>query len=220
MLIETNGITLKATPFKDRSKILQLLTQDLGVISVIVNKINKNNLNLINLCSLFTEAELILKKTNSDLYTLHEANITNVNLHLRKDLKFINSASFITKAVLDFHFHEKKSYNIFLLFKSYLKKIHINPEALYLSFLLKLLNIEGLIHLNPNCSNCLEAASAIQNGESFCLNHSLDYSFKFSKDEFEKLLVFCYSKSFSIFENIDVSLEFKEKTQALFNDLI
>ncbi|MFA6118487.1 MAG: DNA repair protein RecO [Parachlamydiales bacterium] len=220
MLIETQGITLKSTPFKDRSKILQVLTKNLGVISLIVNGLSNKNLNLINLCSLFTISELIIKKTNSDIYSLQEAHISEANLHLRKNLKMLNSASYITKAVLDSHFPQKQSSSIYLLFKTYLKKIDTNPDALYLSFLIKFLSLEGLINLKPTCSNCDKPALNIKNGECFCEDHSEDFSFNFSNEDFEKLLLLCYAKSFSLIEQIDVSLELKEKTNALFYDLI
>lgn len=220
MLIKTEIITLKSTPFKEKSKILQVLTKDLGVISLIVNNLSQNNLNSISLCSPFTVSEVVLKKRNSDIYSLKDFNIQEANLILRKDFTTLNVASLMTKAILDSHFPQKKSFNLFILIKTYLKKIPINPDGIYLSFLLKLLNTEGLLNLKTNCHICKKEAEAITNGESHCIEHSCDYSFKFTQEDFKKLFVLCYAKEFSMLKDIEVSNELKQKVNYLFNDLI
>lgn len=220
MITKTEIITLKSTPFKDRSKILQALTKDLGIISIIVNDLSQKNLNSVSLSSPFTVAEVILKKRNSDIYSIEDASILDENFHLRKDFNSLNLASFMSKAILDSHFPQKKAYNIYILIKSYLKKISINPDAIYISFLLKLLKCEGLLNLKTNCSICNEPAQAILSGDSLCLNHSSDYSFKFSEDDFKKLFILCYAKSFEMLKTIEISKELKDKVNLLFNDLI
>ncbi len=220
MFIKTEIITLKSTPFKDRSKIIQALTKDLGIISIIVNNLSQKNLNSISVCSSFTVSEVILKKRNSDIYSIEDFTILDENLHLRKDFTFLNLASHMLKAILNSHFPQKKAYNIYVLIKTYLKKIIINPKAIYLSFLLKLLYAEGLLNLKTNCSICKESAQSLSNGDSLCLNHSNDFSFKFSQDDFKKLFILCYAKTFSTLKDIDISNELKEKVVLLFNDLI
>jgi DNA repair protein RecO (recombination protein O) len=219
MLIKTEIITLKSTPFKDNSKILQVLTKNLGIISIIAKGFKKN-LNAITLCSPFTFFEAILKKRNSDIYSIEDVSIIDENFYLRKDFKYLNTASFIIKAVLNSHFPQKKAYNIYILLKIYLKKIFINPDAVYLSFLLKLMYTEGFLNLKTDCCICKKPAQLLHNGESFCSNHGSKYSFKFSNDDFKKLFILCYAKSFSLLKNIDISQELKEKTTLLFNDFI
>lgn len=220
MIIKTEIITLKSTPFKDRSKILQALTKDIGIISIIVNNLSHKNLNSISLCSQFTNAEVILKKRNSEIYSIEDASILEENLHLRKDFTSLNLASFMAKAILDSHFPQKNSYNIFVLIKTYLKKISMNPNAMYLSFLLKFLYTEGLLNLKTNCSICNEPAVSLLNGETLCIKHSNEYSLRFSEDDFKKIFILCYAKSFSMIKEIEVSKELKEKVVLVFNDLI
>lgn len=220
MLTKTEIITLKSTPFKENSRILQALTKDLGLISIIVNGLSQKNLNSISLCTSFTIAEVILKKRNSDIYLIEEANILEKNLHLRNDFTCLNLASFMTKAILDSHFQQKKTYNIYCLLKTYLKKISINPEAIYISFLLKLLHKEGFLNLKTQCSICKEEAQSLLNGDSICSKHSNCYAFEFSEDDFKKLFILCYAKSFAMLEKIEISKELKDKVTLLFNDLI
>ncbi|NGX62821.1 MAG: DNA repair protein RecO [Candidatus Anoxychlamydiales bacterium] len=219
MLVKTQGITLKATPFQDRSKILQILTKDFGLISVIIKNLSKKNLNLLSISSLFTVSELVLKKAKSDIFTFRDGSLIEANMHLRKDLKFINGASFMTKAILSTNVHHKKESHYFLL-KSYLKNISINPDAIFLSFLLKILSSEDFLHLKTQCNICENLAESIQQGESLCLKHSNDFAIKFSLEDFKKMFVLCFSKSFSLLEKIDISQNLKEKINSLFQELI
>jgi len=219
MLIKTKGITLKSTPFKDSSKIVHVLSDDLGIISVIVKSLTKKNLTKISFCSSFTISELILKKNNSDIFAIKDLNLLDSNIHLRENLKYLNTASLMTKAILDSHIYQKKDFNIFLLLKSYLKKISINPDSLYLSFLLKLLSNEGFLQLKTKCSYCEKDASSLLQGESLCLDHSNSFAMKFEKDDFKKIFVLCFSKSFSLLENIEISKSLKEKVTLLFKEL-
>jgi DNA repair protein RecO len=185
-----------------------------------VTNLSQKNLNAVSLCSSFTVSEVILKKRSSEIYSIQDAFILDENLHLRKDFNFLNLASQMAKSILNFHFPQKKTNNIYLLLKSYLKKLIINPDALYLSFLLKLLHSEGLLNLKTQCSICKDFAVSINNGESLCSNHKNEYSFEFSKDDFKKLFILCYSKSFTMLKDIDVSKDLKQKVDLVFNDLI
>ncbi|NGX34855.1 MAG: DNA repair protein RecO [Candidatus Anoxychlamydiales bacterium] len=220
MLIKTKAITLKSTPFKDRSRILQVLTDDLGVISIIVKSLSKKNLNMISFCSSFTISELVLKKNKSEIYSLKDLTIVDSNIHLRKNLKYLNAASFMTKAILDSHIFQKKDFNLFLLFKSYLKKIDINPDAIHISFLLKLLSNEGFLHLKTKCSHCEKEAISLLNGESLCKDHSNNFAIKFELEEFKKIFVLCFSKSFSLLKDLEISKTLKEKINILFKELV
>ncbi len=220
MLIKTKAITLKSTPFKDRSKILQVLTDDLGIISIIVKSLSKKNLNMISFCSPFTISELVIKKNRSDIYSLRDLSLIDANIYLRKNLKYLNAASFMIKAILDSHIFQKKDFNLFLLLKSYLKKISINPDAMHLSFLLKLLSNEGFLHLKTKCSNCEKDAISLLNGESLCLDHSNNFAIKFDIESFKKIFVLCFSKSFSLLKDIEISKSLKEKVNVLFQELI
>ncbi len=220
MLIKTKGITLKSTPFKDRSKIAHVLTDDLGIISIIVKSLSKKNLHLISFCSPFTISEIVLKKNSSEIFAIKDLNILDANIHLRKNLKYLNAASLMTKAILDSHLYQKKEFNLFLLLKSYLKKIAINPDAIYLSFLLKLLSNENFLHLKMRCSLCEKDAISLLNGESLCSNHSNNFCIKFEKEDFKKIFVLCFSKSFSLLKNLEISKKLKEKINILFQELI
>ena len=74
------------------------------------------------ICSPFSISELILKKTNSDIYKLKEGSLIEANLHIRKSLKHLKNASYMLKAIASIHFHSS-SLDIYLLLKTYLKKL-------------------------------------------------------------------------------------------------
>jgi len=220
MHTKTQCITLKTTPFKESSKILQVLTKDLGLISILVKGLSQKKLSLIRLCSPFTISEVILKKSSSDIYSFRDVTILEENHHLRKKLEYITIASCMTRSILSSHFHQEKALSIFHLLKVYLKNIPINPDAIYLSFLLKLLSNDDLMNLQTHCSKCKNPSNFLQDGESLCHEHGSTFGFSFSLDDFKKLFILCYAKSFSLLQNLEISSILKEKVNLLFHDLI
>ncbi len=217
---KTKAITLFSTPYKDRSKIIKVLTKDYGIISLIIHGLSAKKSYLLSIATPFSISEIVFKKNNSDIHTYKDGSIIDENIYLRKNLKYIKIASLITKAVLEFHFPQKNTENIFLLLQKYLKNISTNPNGIYISFLLKILINEGFLNLKNICNKCSQKARYIESGESLCQKHTSNFAFRFSEEEYNKLLVFAYAKSFSLLKDIDVSKEFVEKAHNLFKDLI
>ena len=217
---KTTTITLKVIPYRDNSKILRVLTEDDGIISVMVSGISKKKMYLNQVCSLFTISEMVLKKRKTDLYFLKDASVLDNNLHLREKLSYLKEAGSMIVAIMNSHFFQKKSKNIFILLKTYLKKISINPEAVSLSFLLKILLNEGLINPKESCNRCPSPALFFDRGEPLCEAHATSFSHKFTIDEYKTLLVLSLSRSFSIFKDLEITSALKEKTKIFFLDLV
>jgi DNA repair protein RecO len=216
---KTKAITLKSTPFKDSSKIVKLLTLDLGIISCIVNISNKKS-SSISFSTPFTISEVVIRKKNSDLYNVKDLKIINSNLHLRENLTFLKTASKMINAILKSQFPIQNSKNIFNLLLKYLENIKINPEAIYLSFLLKILLNESIIKPSEKCNICSLDALAIDSGESICLKCVSKSSYILSENDYKTYLVLSKVRSFKYLKDLEINLNFSEKINSLFSELI
>ena len=67
------GITLKATVFKENSRIIQVFSKDLGIISILIKRISSKKTNLLSLSSPFCYGEFILKKSKGDITSFSTA---------------------------------------------------------------------------------------------------------------------------------------------------
>jgi DNA repair protein RecO len=216
---KTKAITLRSTPFKDSSKIVKLLTLDLGIISCIVNISNKKS-SSISFSTPFTISEIVIRKKNSDIYNVKDLKVINSNLHLRENLTFLKTASKMINAILKSQFPIKNSINVFTLLIMYLENIKINPEAIYLSFLLKILLNESIIKPSEKCNICSFEAQAIDRGESVCLKCVNKSSYILNENDYKTYLVLSKVRSFKYLKDLEITLNFSEKINSLFNELI
>ena len=138
-LEKTTAITLKTIPYKENSKILKLFSKDHGIISVIINNLSSKKNNFFKLASVFTISEIDLKKSSSEIFNVKDCDILDENLFLRSNLQYIKTASYMINAILSSYYYKTNSLKIFFLIQNYIKNIPLNQNALYLSFLLKIL---------------------------------------------------------------------------------
>lgn len=223
MIIEkTQGITLQSIPYKERQRIISIFTKDHGIISLIIKGLTEKKTSFLPLTTPFCLADIIYKRGRSDIFLLQDASIIDENLELRKDLSFINSAYLMAKAILDSQMPHKRASLLFNLLIIYLKKIPSfdSQESLIISFLLKLLKHDGLIHFNRKCNLCENIASVIHKGECLCSEHASLQTHFFSNEEFKLLEKLSLVKSFSEIEKVICAPKLKEKTLNLFKDLI
>ena len=135
------GIVLRSFNYKEKSRIISLYTRSSGVISLISRKAQPH------LTTTLCYGEFLYSKGRSDLYSLKEGKSLNMHLPLRASFDLLQTASKMLQTILDTQFPEKPSPNLFDLLLTYLHHLPKNPDALYTSFLLKLLKHEGqLIH--------------------------------------------------------------------------
>ncbi len=168
--MESHAVVIKKTPYQDRKNILTLLTLEHGLISCLIqNRGSKDNL-LTIIASPFSEALFTLNKKNS-LYVCKEATLVDAHLHLRESLPAFQSAAKLLKALLISQPRDKPIPHIFQLFLIYYVEIKNtdNPLAIAASFYLKILLIEGLLHLDLVCTLCKKNPStSLSSGQSFC----------------------------------------------------
>jgi DNA repair protein RecO len=217
---ETEAIVLKSLPFQERDRILTLFSKESGLFSLIVKKIS--NPHLLALTTPFSLGEFLYKKGRGELFLFQDGTLIDSHSFLRKDLDSCMSASFMAKALLDFHFPQSHSAKLYSLFLSYLNQIPFfeRKENLSFSFFMKILLFEGLLHLSSSCNVCKEKKPLyLFRGESLCSQHQEKGSFVFSENEWKILEILTYSRSFQFLKEIVLEETLKTKISKMFQEL-
>ena len=216
---KTEGIVLKAIPFKENDRILSLFTPDRGVMSLYVRGLSKKKPALVNLTTPLCRAEYHFRKGRSDLYRFIDGTILDLHLPMRRSYHHLEYAGKMLQAILKAQMPGKKSEGLYYLLISYLKKLSdlSFPETLWVSFELKLLKYEGLLAIHETCLSCgKEKASHISNGESRCTKCSDPMSLSLSDLDWKTLQVLSHTRTFDPFLNLELSSSLTQAIDALF----
>lgn len=143
--IKTEGIILKMIPYKDHHRVIQLLTPDHGILSLLAKGVSKPKLQ--SLLSPLTQLEVVYRKKGSDLYFFKEGFVIEDHHFLRTRWDLLASAGKIAGALLQTQFPGKAAPDLYRLLIACLKQLpHFQfPSTLVTLFYLKLLTHEGVI---------------------------------------------------------------------------
>ena len=146
-LIKDTGITLQATAFREKDRILKVLTRQRGVVSLIIKRISPKRNILARLAAPFSFGEFVYKTGRGEIGLLLEGDLQQANLALRQKLIFLKTAQNMCQVILKTQMPHKPAPALFLLLKSYLAQIPIFTDLAVLlsSFKLKILLYEGLL---------------------------------------------------------------------------
>lgn len=217
---KTEGIVLKAIPFKENDRILTLFTPDRGVMSLYVRGLSKKKPSLVNLTTPFCRAEFLFRQGRSDLYRFIDGTILDLHLPLRRSYHNLKYAGKMLQAILKSQMPGKGAKPLYFLLLSYLKKLPDSsmPDTLWASFTLKLLKYEGLLAIHDTCLTCeAEKATHISEGESRCGKCSSPMSLSFSDLDWKALQVLSLARTFDPFINLELNPSFLQAIDSLFN---
>jgi|SRR5579862_227667 len=214
----TQGIVLRSLDYKDSQRIITAFTP-MGLVSLIVKGITQRAMGLLNLTTPFCEGEFVFKRTRSDLLSFLDGSVIDSHLSLRERLSSLETAGNLGKAILSSQLDGKSSFELYQLFRFYLKQIpsFASPASLLASFQLKLLSHEGLLALSPHCNRCpKENAAFLSKGESLCAAHPLEEGFHFSPDEWTLLVQLEQAKQFSVLRTLELPALVHQKIDVFF----
>ena len=100
-LIKTKGIVIATANSSDNDKVLTLLTQDLGKISVFCKGAKKNKSALLNVAEYLSFSDFIIFKSPNDKYSLNSAEVIELFYNLRMDIEKLNYATVMTRIIYD-----------------------------------------------------------------------------------------------------------------------
>lgn len=154
MLKKIRGIVVSEVPYKDSSKVLNILCEE-GVIEVISKGCKRINSPLRVISNKLTLGEYVIYYNESKLSTLKEGSILDNFNNIKNDLNKISHATYITDLVNQV-MKQNADPTVFSLYLSALKKIDegINETVVMNILEIKLLDYLGVgINLN-GCAKC------------------------------------------------------------------
>lgn len=154
MLKKIRGIVVSEVPYKDSSKVLNILCEE-GVIGVISKGCKRINSPLRVISNKLTLGEYVIYYNESKLSTLKEGSILDNFNNIKNDLNKISHATYITDLVNQV-MKQNADPTVFSLYISALKKIDegINETVVMNILEIKLLDYLGVgINLN-GCAKC------------------------------------------------------------------
>ena len=154
MLKKIRGIVVSEVPYKDSSKVLNILCEE-GVIGVVSKGCKRINSPLRVISNKLTLGEYVIYYNESKLSTLKEGSVIDNFNNIKNDLNKISHATYITDLVNQV-MKQNADRTVFSLYVSALKKIDegINETVVMNILEIKLLDYLGVgINLN-GCAKC------------------------------------------------------------------
>jgi len=154
--INTTGLVLRETAYKDSSKILTVLTGNEGKLTVSARGALRKNSKLAAVTQLLAFSEMTLY-SRQDKWTLTEARSVEQFIGLRKDVALLSLASYfaeLTEAVADEDSPSPELLPLCLNALFALSESIKPPEYVKPAFELRLISATGFAPLIANCAEC------------------------------------------------------------------
>lgn len=156
MFYTTKGLVLRETEYKDNDKILSVLTEALGLVTVKARGVKRKNSALRGGCQLLTYSEFTLYERNG-YYTVNEAEPLAMFSKIRTDIELLSLGSYFAQ-VLETVSTEGQGGGALLslgLNSLYALSELKKPQAMVKAvFELRLMCISGLGPMLDGCSSC------------------------------------------------------------------
>jgi DNA repair protein RecO len=209
------GVLLQSISYLSNHRILKIFAPDAGLLTLIAKHIHrKNAAHTIPFC----RSEWVFRKSQGEIYLLKDATLLDPFQGLKENYQVLTAAGSIATDLLRSQFPHRPARGLYELLIATLTHLRRNPLAIQLSFRLKLLQYEGLVHLQPACTLCSAAATHVSRGECLCPRHLAFEGVRFEEPEWQMLLQLSLGRRFSEFDPLQPSLLFIEKVDRLFTE--
>lgn len=155
-LTKIKGIVIKETPYKDNDKIVTILSDELGKISVIAKGARKtNNPNLASSQYLVYSEFILYKSTN--YYYINASTVINMFYNLRIDFDKLQIAFDLTRLLHMVTDENQDTANILKLFLNTLyviENLNKDKRLVVATFKIKLFALLGFAPRLDICANC------------------------------------------------------------------
>lgn len=174
-IISVEGIVVSATPFKENSKILNILTKDHGIIGCVSKGCKNLKSKLRNISEKFAYGTFHLYYKEDGLSTLIDGDIIDYFVNIRSDIIKVSYLSYICELAHNVY-KESSSEEVYPLLISAIIKIEENHNARIITNILELQFLQYL-GINLNLDNCVICGStkvvtlSLPKGGYVCQNH-------------------------------------------------
>ncbi|MDP8201051.1 MAG: DNA repair protein RecO [Candidatus Tenebribacter burtonii] len=160
--IKTKGIIIKKINFRETSIILDVLTPQYGVISIMAKGIRKQKSKNTGLLEILNELELDLyKNPSSEWYIYKSSQIINAhlfNIDLSTSILMQAAVEVIRQIIISID-DSQAIYKLLETYLQFIRTVNKNGIAIFWRFLLKLYKVMGI---EFNISNCIECSQRKQ----------------------------------------------------------
>ena len=214
------GIVISERSYSETSKIINVLTKDLGIVGMIAKGAKTLKSPLRNATAKLTYGVFNIRYKDNGLSTLISVDITDSLKEIRKDINKISYASFI--ADLSEQVVKHSNSDIFDLFRNSLIKINEGYDPLVISNILELkyLDYLGVMPIIDECSICGSTKSivtlSVDKGGYVCSNCYTNE--KKVSDKAVKLIRMFYYLDIAKIEKLEISNDVKKEINEFLDD--
>ena len=169
-IIKTTGIVILESNMSDYDKMVTILTPNMGKIGCAARGSRRAKSTLMAGTQFLSFSNFIIYSSPSS-YNINSCDTIEVFYNIRKDLKKLNYASFITKIIYDVTDENQYTYNILQLLLNTLYMISESNKDL--DFILSVFELRLMLYLGfaPQLSKCVNCSST-ENIAYFSIHNS------------------------------------------------
>ena len=156
IILNTQGIVLKAVRYKENDVILTLFTRKLGKVSAIAKGAKRNKSSLLSSAQLFSYANYTLKR-KGNMYTVNQSDTIKSFYDISYDIEAFSYATYITKLVEGSTCENQTNNRLFILLAQTLylyTQDNTDKKFITRAFELKFLDYIGFRPVVNRCSSC------------------------------------------------------------------
>ncbi|MEF9991997.1 MAG: DNA repair protein RecO [Romboutsia sp.] len=189
IVLNTQGIVLKATRYEENDVILTLFTRKLGKVAALAKGAKKNKSSLLSSSQLFSYSNYTLKK-QGNMYRVSQSDTIKSFYDLSYDIEAFSYATYVTKLVEGSTFENQTNNRLFILLAQtlylYTQK-DTDKKFITHAFELKFLDYIGFKPVVNRCISCQskelkDPAFNVEEGGVLCSKCSLEFENNFKID--------------------------------------
>ena len=221
MIKKVCGIVLSEVDYKESSKIINVLTEEIGIVGMVARGTKKVRSNLSSVTSKLTYGYFHIEYKENGLSTLIEVDVINNFRNIKRDIGMMSYSLYLLELAMQVYKHEsnKEIYNLLI---ASLNKIDegFDYKVITNIFELKMLDFLGIRPVVDECVNCGSKADIVTvssyRGGYLCKNCAQGE--KIVNIKTIKLLRMFYYVDISKIEKLDVSQNIKKELSQFIYD--
>lgn len=221
MIKKVCGIVLSEVDYKEISKIINVLTEEIGIVGMVARGTKKVRSNLSSVTSKLTYGYFHIEYKENGLSTLIEVDVINNFRNIKRDIGMMSYSLYLLELAMQVYKHEsnKEIYNLLI---ASLNKIDegFDYKVITNIFELKMLDFLGIRPVVDECVNCGSKVDIVTvssyRGGYLCKNCAQGE--KIVNIKTIKLLRMFYYVDISKIEKLDVSQNIKKELSQFIYD--
>ncbi len=219
-VISVEGIVVSSTPFKENSKILNILTKDKGLIGCVSKGCKKLKSKLRLISENFAYGTFHMYFKENGLSTLIDGDIKNYFINSKSDINKISYLTYLCELSLNVY-KESESNEIYPILESALLKIEEGFDPKVITNIVELQYLEYIgINLNLNecvkCGNTKVVTLSMNRGGYICSNCRTNEPI--IDEKVIKLLRLYYYVDISKISNLDIEDSVRDSIDTLISE--